>query len=163
MTIRLTTRSRATAEAIRDLVPFRTSSPNFYGEAYDNAPSYLYGGYLRGGDAEALSRDLNIKAIDYVVWSYSTPIAWHVGARQGEPARWHIVSQSFSVTTSKHQGNLYMCGERYPRPNVRWLGMKGGVNQGYELSILGVPLAHADTRESAHTMAHRYYLNGVTA
>ena len=35
--------------------------------------------------------------IEYAVYSYGTPIAWHTS--QG----WYIVSQKFSQTTSKHQ------------------------------------------------------------
>lgn len=35
--------------------------------------------------------------IDYVVFSYDTPIAWH--SAEG----WYVVEQKFSVTTSKHQ------------------------------------------------------------
>lgn len=35
--------------------------------------------------------------IDYVVFSYDTPIAWHTS--EG----WYVVEQKFSVTTSKHQ------------------------------------------------------------
>jgi hypothetical protein len=34
---------------------------------------------------------------DYVVFSYDTPIAWHTSNG------WYIVSQKFSVVTSKHQ------------------------------------------------------------
>lgn len=41
--------------------------------------------------------------IDYIVWSYGTPIAWHT--TDGE---WTKVTQKFSVTTSRHQGNLYL-------------------------------------------------------
>ena len=37
------------------------------------------------------------QTIDYVVLSYRTPIAWH--SAEG----WYVVSQKFSVTTSKHQ------------------------------------------------------------
>ena len=33
----------------------------------------------------------------YVVWSYATPIAWKVNDS------WHIVTQKFSRTTSRHQ------------------------------------------------------------
>lgn len=33
----------------------------------------------------------------YVVWSYSTPIAWCVNGT------WHAVTQKFSRTTSRHQ------------------------------------------------------------
>jgi hypothetical protein len=35
--------------------------------------------------------------VDYVVYSYGTPIAWHTA--EG----WYVVEQKFSVTTSKHQ------------------------------------------------------------
>jgi hypothetical protein len=35
--------------------------------------------------------------VDYLVMSYDTPIAWH--STEG----WYVVSQKFSVTTSKHQ------------------------------------------------------------
>ena len=34
--------------------------------------------------------------VDYIVYSYDTPIAWHT--LDG----WYIVEQKFSVTTSKH-------------------------------------------------------------
>ena len=33
----------------------------------------------------------------YVVWSYNTPIAWCVNGG------WHVVTQKFSRTTSRHQ------------------------------------------------------------
>jgi hypothetical protein len=37
-------------------------------------------------------------SINYVVFSYDTPIAWH--SAEG----WYVVEQKFSMTTSKHQG-----------------------------------------------------------
>jgi hypothetical protein len=40
---------------------------------------------------------INTQGIDFTVYSYDTPIAWHT--LEG----WHIVEQKFSVTTSKHQ------------------------------------------------------------
>ena len=36
-------------------------------------------------------------SVNYIVYSYDTPIAWH--SAKG----WYIVAQKFSVTTSKHQ------------------------------------------------------------
>jgi hypothetical protein len=36
--------------------------------------------------------------INYAVYSYGTPIAWHTDAEG-----WYIVAQKFSQTTSKHQ------------------------------------------------------------
>lgn len=38
--------------------------------------------------------------IDYAVYSYGTPIAWHT--LEG----WYVVEQKFSVTTSKHQNYI---------------------------------------------------------
>jgi hypothetical protein len=37
--------------------------------------------------------------INYAVYSYGTPIAWHTDAEG-----WYVVEQKFSPTTSKHQG-----------------------------------------------------------
>lgn len=103
---RLTTRSRATAGAIRDCEDFTTSGslrgvtvmqPNRLGR-WDS-------GQLSGTDLAWFYNDLPL--IDYVVWSYSTPVAWHMTAADGT-GTWHRVGQSFSPTTSKHQGNLYL-------------------------------------------------------
>ena len=49
-------------------------------------------------DAEEVAQYERVKeSIDYVVLSYRTPIAWH--SAEG----WYVVTQKFSVTTSKHQ------------------------------------------------------------
>lgn len=98
---RLTTRSIRTAEAIRDREEFKTSGA-LSADRHDPTSPYLYSGYLSGEDAEALTRDLRV-GIDYVVLSYSTPIAWHK-----VDGTWHKVEQKFSRTTTKHQGNLYL-------------------------------------------------------
>lgn len=50
-------------------------------------------------DSDEVAQYERVKeSIDYVVLSYRTPIAWH--SAEG----WYVVSQKFSVTTSKHQG-----------------------------------------------------------
>jgi hypothetical protein len=96
---KISSRDRRVAEMIRDLQPFET-----YGalRATEHDGSYMYTGYLRGYDAEVYSKHKNY--IRYVVWSYSTPIAWWSPAYG-----WHKVRQTFSVTTSRHQGQLYLC------------------------------------------------------
>jgi hypothetical protein len=38
----------------------------------------------------------------YAVYSYATPIAWHANGQ------WTIPPVKYSVTTSRHQGRLYM-------------------------------------------------------
>jgi len=59
--------------------------------------SGLQGAYGRL-DPEEFARFKAVEIqVDYVVYSYGTPIAWHT--MDG----WYVVEQKFSVTTSKHQ------------------------------------------------------------
>lgn len=48
------------------------------------------------------------RSADYVVYSYDTPIAWHV---PGEG--WTIPDHKYSVTTSAHQGKVRTCIPEY--------------------------------------------------
>ena len=92
---KVSSRSREVSTLIASRTPFQTY------------------GALRGGANEGNTGQLNpdernrfyedANHIDYVVYSYATPIAWHSTSRG-----WHKVAQKFSVTTSKHQGKLYM-------------------------------------------------------
>jgi hypothetical protein len=66
---------------------------NLWAETYSLGPGRLTGEPCRG----ATSRDAN--EIDYVVYSYGTPIAWHI-----EDGEWIIPDDKYSVTTSNHQG-----------------------------------------------------------
>lgn len=102
--IRTTTRDRRTALAIRDRIPFITSGA-MKGEERKPSDWNLAGseGYLRGDDLERFESDR--KRIVYVVWSYWTPIGWVTDDNVG-----YAVKQKFSVTTTKHQGNLYLIG-----------------------------------------------------
>lgn len=95
---RLSTRGRETAEAIRDRRPFTT------------------GGALKGvaGDLSRwntgrlpeldLPEDLMPWRADYVLISYSTPIAWHVPG-----SGWVQPNIRYSITTSGHQRQTYLC------------------------------------------------------
>jgi hypothetical protein len=103
--LRLTTRSIRTAQAIRDREDFRTSGA-LYGEEIGRMHRWQ-SGLLSGDDLDQFYLDMG--HIDYVVMSYSTPIAWHWTAEDGSTG-WHKVAQKFSSTTSKHQGNLYLIG-----------------------------------------------------
>lgn len=62
-------------------------------------------GRLGGEDLAAWRSAVEADAIVYVVESYATPIAWV--ERFGDGERVHIVSQRFSVTTSRHAGMLW--------------------------------------------------------
>ena len=94
---KLTTRGYATAEAIGRHEEFDT-----HGALYARKSSCGIGaGYLNTTEATQYWEDR--PDIVYVVVSYSTPIAWVT--RSG---RVHRVAQKFSVTTTKHQGRLYL-------------------------------------------------------
>lgn len=62
-----------------------------------------HGGYTTGMLPFELTKRMQERAdsIVQVIYSYSTPIAWL------DAGAWVIVSQKYSVTTSKHQGTLY--------------------------------------------------------
>ena len=112
---RLTTRGIATAEAIRDRESFNTSGALRGRTVADGGLSpYGYTGYLN--DTETTKWRQDCYHIDYVVWSYNTPIAWHWSNETSGEEGWHIVDQKFSLTTTKHQGNLYLIPRREDQP-----------------------------------------------
>lgn len=96
---RLTTTGHATAEAIANRDDFTTSG-SLKGQNVSGLGPWD-SGRLFGPDHDRFREDSG--RVDYVVTSYATPIAWHT------PDGWHIVDQRFSVTTSRQQGNLYLC------------------------------------------------------
>jgi hypothetical protein len=61
-------------------------------------------GRLSGEDLEAFR--MQRLGITYVVYSYNTPIAWVL-----KDGTVHRVTQKFSVTTTQHQGKLYLLDE----------------------------------------------------
>ena len=92
-------RAKALA-AIPNCEPFSAGGraygvPNFRGESVSTLPST---GSLPDTERTLLHADYLASGIDYVVWSYQTPIAWHMLSGQ-----WHVVDEKFSVTTTKHQ------------------------------------------------------------
>lgn len=99
--LRLTTRSAATAQAIADRKTFTTSG-SLCGYSVDRLSEWDRG-KLDGGDLNVFLDSMQF--ISYVVMSYATPIAWF-STEYG----WHVVTQKFSLTTTKHQSNLYMIG-----------------------------------------------------
>jgi hypothetical protein len=67
-----------------------------------SSPSY---GIMPEVEADMLRALVRTGELDYVIYSYATPIAWHAN---GE---WTKSSSRYSVTTSKHQGRLYRVGK----------------------------------------------------
>lgn len=97
---------RAASAYIRARVPFKSGSLTGHRNA-------AYGlGYLRSAWHPAFYDDAN--TIDYVVYSYSTPIAWHT------PQGWTVPRETYSVTTSgKHMGPLWSGIPRGERVRTR--------------------------------------------
>ena len=62
---------------------------------------YPHTGRLSGESEDIFRDDRAHNDITYVVYSYSTPIAWRV--RSG---MWRMPHDKYSVTTSKHQGKV---------------------------------------------------------
>ncbi len=94
---KLTTRGYSTAKAISRHEEFDT-----HGALYARTdPCGIGSGRLNQAEAAQFWTDR--PDIVYVVVSYATPIAWVT--RSG---RVHRVAQKFSVTTTKHQGRLYL-------------------------------------------------------
>lgn len=80
---------------IRNLVPFTNQGKTFYGQKFSSG-----GGLLNPEEHQVFYIDLDI--IEYIVYSYHTPIAWVT--KDGTKYR---VKQKFSSTTSKHQAIVY--------------------------------------------------------
>lgn len=80
----------------RDAIHYIATAQEFKASALMGTTSHFGAGRL---DDEETARynDAVSKGIDYIVYSYNTPIAWH--GFDG----WYVVEQKFSVTTSKHQ------------------------------------------------------------
>ena len=99
--MKITTRGPAAAQAIADRKPFTTHGALY---ALDGGIHSGCTGRLIHAERENFLEDL--PHIDYVVFSYNTPIAWHT------PAGWYKVKQKFSPTTSQHPGKLYLLDSR---------------------------------------------------
>jgi hypothetical protein len=85
----------------RDAIHYIATRQEFKASALSGTnvnASGLNGAYGRL-DYEEFAKFKNVETqVDYVVYSYGTPIAWHT-----DTYGWYVVEQKFSVTTSKHQ------------------------------------------------------------
>ena len=91
---------RTAPQAMADREDFTNSTGSLRGKAN---PGWVSPGWL--SDTEALDRlrKDNAREITYVVYSYATPIGWET-AEGG----FYRVREKFSVTTSQHQGLMYL-------------------------------------------------------
>lgn len=99
MTTTHTTRGRKVAEAFQQREDVKTHGA-LSAERVTSLTSWD-AGRLEGYELELFRAQC--QRIRYVIRSYATPIAWET-----EDGAVHIVKQRFSVTTSKHQGTLYL-------------------------------------------------------
>jgi hypothetical protein len=95
---RISSKSRECAQAIGDREEFTTHGA-LKATRHMMGPNHV--GQLKGADLDAYRADQD--SITYIVWSYETPIAWVT-----DDSRVHKVAQKFSMTTSHHQGKLYL-------------------------------------------------------
>lgn len=89
-------------KALSERLPFKTGGA-MRGDIHPLPHSVPPLGQLNTAERERFIQDAQLGGIAYVVWSYTTPIAWVCAS--GYVYR---VEQRFSRTTSRHQGTLYM-------------------------------------------------------
>lgn len=94
------TGSRAIADALAGLAfdEFRMGSMT---GTYVSAPFYAPGSQLPADWSRTLETRVNVGAVEFVIWSYATPIAWF-----DSEAGWIVPDESYSATTSKQQSNV---------------------------------------------------------
>lgn len=95
------TTNREARKYIANLEPFTNGTGSFRGVERDDIPSGT-GKMPDGPERGDYIVQRNWGFLDYVVFSYATPIAWYSN-RDG----WHVTEHKYSVTTSgKHMNNL---------------------------------------------------------
>ena len=80
----------------RDAEHYITTRQEFRASALEGRVYNVGSGRLNTEETARYFQDIN--TVSYLVYSYSTPIAWYSYA-----TGWYVVEQKFSVTTSKHQ------------------------------------------------------------
>lgn len=86
-------------EPLRELEPFTTHG-SLHGEPYPLGTGYVSTGELPDDWARLFVARSHI--IDYVAFSYHTPIAWH-----DRETGWVCPEERYSVSTSKQQGRIF--------------------------------------------------------
>lgn len=82
--------------------PFTSHTGNFSGTLHYGSSVYT-GKMPHDTERETMLLDNELGNIEYIVWSYQTPIAWY-NRRTGQ---WTKTKHKYSVTTSgKHMNNL---------------------------------------------------------
>lgn len=94
--------SRNAGEAMRNRQPMHNSNRTFRGEAIAPQPGRMVSSGRLYLHPEWAARLAGEEQVDYVVWSYATPIAWHT------PEGWVVPPVKYSPTTTQHQHTARM-------------------------------------------------------
>lgn len=97
-------------EHLKSLTPIYGSAltSEFYADGYPSLPHW---GRLSDAWAVQFNVDRRDVGIDYVIFSYGTPIAWHL--LNGD---WVKPNVKYSPTTSKHQSRCPSTSDSYQGP-----------------------------------------------
>ena len=107
MTEKLTTRNPGPiAKKLLALESFKTNGA-LKGVA---KPDWIDHGKISVWDYVFLRSDRNYYGIDYVIYSYDTPIAWRRG--DGE---WAMPAADYSVTTKRHKATIRAAIQEYKK------------------------------------------------
>ena len=107
MTEKLTTRnSGPIAKKLLALESFKTNGA-LKGVA---KPEWIDFGKMRVWDNALLYSDQNSYGVDYVIYSYSTPIAWLRG-----DGNWFMPVAGYSPTTTRHQNTIRAAIQEYKK------------------------------------------------
>jgi hypothetical protein len=84
---------------------FNPDSASLRGRWIDGPLMRISDTWLRDEALDEFIRDRGL--IDFVIYSYRTPIAWHVVSENCVgPGHWVMPNTKYSVTTSSHQGQV---------------------------------------------------------
>lgn len=105
------------ADVIDRRLPFTTSTNSLRGAT---RPESQESGQLRSRHAAAANLwTADQRSIDYVIYSYATPIAWHITV--GDLSEWIYPDVTYSRTTSAHQTKIRAVLAADSVANVRYL------------------------------------------
>ena len=111
------------ATVIEQRMPFTTSTGSLRGTT---RPESTDSGVLRSKHAAAANLwTADQDKIDYVIYSYATPIAWHVFAHGGAINEWIYPDVTYSRTTSQHQAKIRRALLSDDESRVRYLQPEG--------------------------------------
>ena len=90
------------ARILEDAEEFNSDRDSFRGRK-NSSPDF--GRMKNPENKRQLEQFIRDGKVDYVIFSYATPIAYRIRENDNR-VRWVVIDQRFSVTTSKHQGRV---------------------------------------------------------